>query len=499
MLRQVGLSLALLPLFSLLYFLAGFSTPHDADLGYHLSIGEIILNTKSFPISDLFRFDSNEQEIAYSWLPAITLYLLEQWGGVQGLKVWVIGSIFVLTLSLALLISGRRSVLFSAFILGLSSLCFLQIFQPRPRLWATILFCLLLYVLRSDFVSATRQGALKRTASIFIVTVFWANSHISVFLAPIVVLIFSASCWLQKQVHYKMAYSLLFVIVSLSAIIVNPYGIKIFTFLIDFSPLGHKELSGMIYELASVTTFKDNLPIWVWTNASLFAVWVFLIAAILYSYFAKKQSLPNDFLGACLITGMLAIVAFNSTRHATLFSVSALFAISCSPLKPIIVNNAAKFLGVVIFIFSIGLGYYHSGPYTKWYDPKVSAGFYPIAALETLEPVLEKFTQDNKQWSVLTPFGNGHFTTWWLRKNNFNHNALVFLDGRIDGLGRKRFFIARDVYEGNCWKETLDFYQINIVLVNDDAPLFEILGEDKDWAATGGEAIVSYLRLRDID
>ncbi len=501
--RSAISSCSLLPLFTLLYLFAAFISPHDPDLGYHLSIGNSILNTFTFPQNDTFRVDSTAPELAYSWLPGVFLALTEQGAGVLGLRLWIILTIFLITLISAMLIVSRRTIVQSVFLLVPLSLALFQICSPRPRLFAALLFVALLFFLREDTFSKGGSFLLKRIIAIFFIVSLWANSHISVFLALPVIAMFSVGCFLQKQKGYTMKEMALYLTAALLALFFNPYGLKLYTLLYDFSPYHQQAIASKIIELVGITEFQDTWPIWVAPNFYLFGMWILFSSMLLVRAVIKVKaqreisfrtffsSFPDDFLGASLIATFFAVLSYSSARHAHLFSLAAIFALSCGPKKDFIFKPLYSQFGIILFIFATVVGMSQGVWGTYWYTPHATNQYYPVIAMEGLERAIQTA---KKPLRILTPFSKGHFVTYWLNQRDLSSKAKVVLDGRIDLLGRSRFFPVFDAYNGICSLDTLNFFTVDIVLVEEHDELFEILNTNPEWVAISGDTIVSFMR-----
>lgn len=482
-------SLALLPAFTLLTLFAAYSFPHDPDLGYHLVIGDTVLENLSFPNQDVFRIDSHAEEIAYSWLPDITLSMALTWGGLLGLRLWVISGIFVLSLLMANFFNNKSSPLRNALVLAVASFCLMQLCMPRPKLIGTLCFAWLLTILQSEY---STQAYRKRCLSIFSCVVLWANCHISVCLAPFVVGLCGACNWLQGQSDYRFRQVVSYVMLAASAVLVNPYGFSLYAIGLEFSPSGHQALSNQIVELISFPELQSPYPVWAYGAICLAVLWTLVTLARVGQQGFK--ACPNGMLGSIMLTLVFSFLAWNTARHTSFFAVAAVFSLSLGMPNPRNIPKNGAVFGVVLFMSATLVGLNRAAWTEAWYDEVSTSGMYPAIALEGVLPLLEQEKRQGGRWNILTSFGRGHFTTWWLHRHGLLPQAGVLLDGRIDSLGKQRFFPIQDAFRGECPQETLEFYNADIVIADKTDKLFEYLDDNPDWILVSGGFSGAFVR-----
>jgi hypothetical protein len=81
---------ALAGLLAVLAALSVRSRLNDLDLWWQLKIGQIIWQTRSIPLNDLFSFTANHHAvIPQEWLAQLSLFAAYQWGNLSGVMLWL--------------------------------------------------------------------------------------------------------------------------------------------------------------------------------------------------------------------------------------------------------------------------------------------------------------------------------------------------------------------------------------------------------------------------
>jgi hypothetical protein len=488
--------LALLPALIPLILFAGFYFPDDPDLGYHLNIGSDILDFQQFPSVDRYRVDSDSPEIAYSWLPDVALELSHRAAGVLGLKLWVASSVALLCFIVIGLLAGRLPLHLLAVALLISSVCLFQVVGPRPRLWSMLCFGTFLLTMRNYIESKLSRNMTSMTAALAVV-VIWANSHLSVVVAPVVAAVLLGARALEFRSLQGLLKDVILILGILIALLCNPYGASIVELAIGFSPSGQGSIAPYIVELLGFFGLPNPKPVWFWAGLLLLlCVVVFLVKEL--PALKTRDNHGQGLLGPLLVAIVFAILTFLSSRHFGFFVLAALSLFGYSfrglPRFP----NMASLVGGFLALLGFVVGFQQSHPAQHWYEKNIS-GVYPVEALEALREDLARPLEGNERRTVLTPFANGHFTSWWLRKNKLLVNAGVFLDGRSDELGRSRFLGVYNLYKGESYPEFLDQQSIDFILVPSESDLMDLLSSDTNWTSVGGKQLIAFRRTAALD
>jgi len=485
-----------LPFVSILVVFAGFFYPSDPDLGYHLTIGSLVVTKLSFPTTDTFRVMSEQPEVAYSWLPAVSLYVAEAFGSVLGLRLWVILSLLVLTSLSTLIVFERLSVRQAAVVLFLASICFLQLATPRPRLWATIFLACLFLVLRTNH--ERERGLLRSLVPLSIVTILWANTHISVFLVLPIAGAYSFFAKLEHGAARALRGALAITAVLALAICFNPFGYRLYSLLPAFLPKGQEQVAPYIVELSGFLTMSSEPPVWWWPAILFMLFWVVLGVRTLRSIIRGPRPLGKRLLLRGLLVAISAgflVLTIGSSRHLSLLIVSLLALLGEKERQKVALHQGSMLLGATVLVIAIFGGLLQADWGSTWYDNRFTSLRYPEQALASSGSYLVQAepSEAHGRHAILTHFGKGHFTTWWLHQNGLASKAGVVLDGRSDSLGVHRFFLVQEAYRGQCMSELFERFGVSVVLVHVSDKLFDLLHADARWVAVGGGEIVSFV------
>jgi len=263
--KKKVLPIILVVLFSLIVFVAYFNRIDDLDLWWHLELGELIFQTHALPGKDDFAyttyvaddiarhmgldvpsasglpFETKEFWIngqKRSWLADLVLYISMLTAGF--LAIGVLKSlIFVLAyvvLYLAMLKRGSDP-LAALFVIALVAVIGIDFNFTRPQIFSFLLFPGVLYVLY-DF----RKGG-RSLYLLPLLMVIWANLHGAFILGAVIIFVFSAGELTKYAVSrgYKgkvfsalekprLKKLLLISLISILASMVNPNGYKTFLF-----------------------------------------------------------------------------------------------------------------------------------------------------------------------------------------------------------------------------------------------------------------------------
>lgn len=199
------------------------------DLAYQIRAGELMLDTGSLLRTDLFTFTA----LGLPWLN-------QQWGA-QVLFAWLFraGSWELIALTRAAVVAVSFWLLYLAcrrhgagerqaawLCLG-GLLVSIYGFVPRPQMFGFLLFALTLAIV------ADRERHPVRLWLVPAITLVWANLHGSFPLAPLVLVL----AWAEdRRRHAPWARTALLAAgASIAAAIVNPYGLRVWSYVVDLS------------------------------------------------------------------------------------------------------------------------------------------------------------------------------------------------------------------------------------------------------------------------
>jgi hypothetical protein len=187
LLKSASLSLLLAGLASVA--MSARSPVRDADVWWHLKVGEWILSQHQFPHVGIFsRTAATRPWIAYSWGYEVLLAKFYSWFGLMGIA-WY-GVILLVAVAGVLFwalyrLSGRFWL--ACVLCATASLACLFNVLPRPVFFSMMLFTLVLTIL----VEAHQQAQLKFVVWLPLLFALWANLHIQFVYGLVVLAIFT--------------------------------------------------------------------------------------------------------------------------------------------------------------------------------------------------------------------------------------------------------------------------------------------------------------------
>jgi len=170
----------------------------DPDMWWHLSVGQWIVQNRSFPHNGIFSHTAATRPwMAYSWGYEVLLSRAYDWFSFVGMGIF--GTLLTMAVALAIFrmlyrISGRfwaawtlSIVVYAAFLFNIA---------PRPLFFSVIFFTILLTLL----FEAKRTGRVQLLYWLPLVFWFWANFHIQFIYGLAVVGLFGGMNLLQQIV-----------------------------------------------------------------------------------------------------------------------------------------------------------------------------------------------------------------------------------------------------------------------------------------------------------
>ncbi len=380
----------------------------DPDLWGHILFGREIWESGSIPGTDSYSFTANgERWINHEWLTEVLFYLLYANFGSGGLLFFKI----TLGWTVIYLLSQSGSSRKNPYPFAISSIVIIPVMGPgfmvRPQLMTFLFSAILIFILKRFFENNNKW--IFWIPGVFLL---WVNCHGGVIAGlGILTTVTIIQSFRAKREEFHSWKSLAIICIgSCFAVLVNPYGIKLWTFFIESLSLPRK-----INEWGSIQLFdSSHLPFKTLT-------FMFLISLI----FNKKKRLWE--------IGIIAIsifFAFKSQRHTVLAAIisAPYFAdfIATTLSNPQIRKNletlSAPFrkmsqtaLGLFI-VLQIGFTSHSYAHYN-----------FQIVVEPTVYPVyLAQFLEDNDiNGNIVSPFDWGEYLIWKRPKSK------VALDGRF--------------------------------------------------------------------
>lgn len=414
----------------LLFFVFSFlfKTDHsfDQDLGRHLKLGEIILQTKNVPLTNLFSYTYPDFPFINShWLFEVLVYLGQQIIGLQTILILKIIIFLVATLLVFATIPKNQYLLLPV------GFIFLHTLRERPELRPEI-FSFLFTGLTFYILNKFEKTKTKLVFSLPIIQLIWVNTHIYFLIGLILQAIFLIHL-IYKYLRFHLEggkLKLLGIILGLSVAtsLINPSGLTGFLNPLTFNQnYGYTIVENQTLFFLENIKFKD--PNFLFVKLSIALVILSFIALLRRRRFELKNIMLASF-GATL-----ALLNVRSFPYLALIS-----------LPPTLENFGtfkSNFWVKILILITIPLLFYESvlylnGDYYKFtasgVEPKLE---FKESGGRALDFVLEKELPQ----PIFNNFDIGSYITYrgWPASRQGGPKYRVFIDGR-PGEYPKEFF-----------------------------------------------------------
>lgn len=458
----------------------------DGDAGWHIRVGEMILDSGSVPHVDPFSFSKPGQPwFAWEWLSDVGMALLHRAGGLKAI-VWfsaVLIAGFAGVLLRYMMWKGSNALVALTLTLIAVGACSIH-FLARPHLITLLLIPITVWMIESDRIQPTWHLWL-------LVPIFglWTNLH-GGFLAGLLVLGAAAvgcaveTVW-QGTGSFAQArrYGLLTGLCA-AVTVVNPYGIDLHKHV--FSYLGSDWIRDAVQEFQS-PAFRGE-------SAMQFEGLLILGLVAAAFLIARKRVVETLW-----IVGF-AHMALGSQRHITIYSAIA------APVVAILLTSwwqsfsegkSRKTVPGILnqMSFDLAPAFSRNSPWSAVFLASLLLLGSPILRWPTdftdvMFPVqlLQKHRARIERSRVLTTDQWGDYLLY----HNYPRQR-VFVDGRSDFYGQE---VGREylrVLNGqHDWSQILAKYDFNLVVAPVEWPLNSLLKRDARWKVLedNGKAVV---------
>ena len=456
----------------------------DGDAGWHIRVGDYILDHRAVPAQDMFSFSKpGAAWFAWEWLTDVVYGVLFR---IAGLKAIVLFAGIVIALYATVLLRyavWRGAHVFIAAVITLMSISIASVhFHARPHLLTLLLMPICIWLIEAD----RREN--KRTVWLLIpITALWTNLHggFLMLLACIAFLVLGS----LMEVRFANAssrpvarYTLLLAGCS-AASLLNPYGIKLHAHIAEY--LRSDWIRNMIQEFQA-PTFRSEGQL---------HFEILLLAGLIAAGILLKRRRITEFLWLVF----LGHSALTSLRHAPLYA-SIAGPLLASELTLwwqswILRRNKASILAIV---YQLGEDLAASFRRTTFWPVLL---LIVIATLEVRLPWPQDFPKEAfpveivRQNSGALVSGRVLTTDQWADYliYRFYPKARVFFDGRSDfygeSLGQQYFHLMQGAHD---WESIMNRYGFTVALLPVDWPLSSLLKQSRQWvvAKDDGSAIL---------
>lgn len=381
----------------------------DQDLGRHLKVGEITLEERSVPKTNLFSYTNPDfKYVNTHWLFGVMAYLFSQNLGLNALlilKVLIILFSVFLTLKI---IPKEKSV----FLLPLGFI-FLHVLRERlelrPEIFSFLFTASTLYIL--ERYSKTKS---KLIFLLPFIQLIWINTHIYFFVGLILQLIYFTQFKRLKML------AIIFVL-SIGAGFLNPNGLQGVLYPLNVTKnYGYSIVENQTMFLLERINFSDRNFLFVKLSIGL-AVFILLLGLL-----RKRFEIKNILL---MIFGVfLALLNVRSFPYLVFLTLPAAIALLGPVKQTKTYLYASLFFALLLLLES---GFYLTGNYYKYTDSQ----YRPDLSFQESAKEAVDFAYDN---DLPQPFYNNFDIGSYLIYRGFPVYK-VFVDGRPEAYPKKFF------------------------------------------------------------
>jgi hypothetical protein len=443
----------------------------DPDLWWHLRTGQWIVETGHVPHSDLFSFTrAGHAWVSHEWLSEVVFYELWKHASAAGLIVFsaiITTAGFMLLYLRCLLYGGKKHWAAAATVVG--ALASAPSWGVRPQMFTFTLASLLLWLLESSN-KKDRPRLLFWIPPLFLL---WLNLHAGFALGLALLFAYGVGLIAEtavgntpwKNAHPILLRVLLLLLACLALVPLNPSGAQLYRY--PFDTLRSSGMQSFIGEW-----FSPDFHEWLYRPFLL--LWLLLLIAL-----ASSRSRPKGRVIVPLLLTSLA--ALDAVRHIPIFILVAIPVIAAALPVSSAPNAASQWrpdpsrfrplfnMSVVILIAVFAS--------VKWVS---LARNQDAREAEQFPQKAVAFLQAGGQpQRIFVYYDWGGYAIWKLYPE-----YRVFVDGRADLYGDdllRQFKAAVQLRTG--WRDVLDSWKVEAVLVPPSCALAQALLLDPNWHA----------------
>lgn len=454
-------------------------TRADADLWGHVRFGGDTVRAGAVPRVDPYSYLSGPREwINHEWLSEVIFHAAYALGGGTGLVLLKTAlSLLVLAVLFRHLRWNGFSILRAGILLTAVSLAFFAFLETvRPHLFTILLFALVLIALERH-----ARGEPRWIWGIPPAFALWANLHGGFLAGFAVLLVWAAVESLRRRLRRESlpGQLLLCVPISFAASLLNPYGIRLWEFL-----------------LRTATVERPEIIEWVPISGRSFmgAVYLVLLAVSVVAVVDRRRRLTAPevatFVG-------LAISPMVAVRHLALFAVAVVVLagrpilaawpgrVSRGEHRSIPASPGGRRRTVAdIVIVLVGIGFLITSiPFFRGVE--IKAGF-PIRAVELLE-------RSGAEGNMAVHFDWGQYALWHLHPE-----IKVSVDGRRETVYDEEVYMQnlRFMTGSGNWDALFEGRETDLALVPADGPAANLVRLEERWVEVHADSIASVFAKR---
>lgn len=425
-------------------FLVCLSTNYDYDLFARLIVGERFIENGILPFKDFLSYTPTHPWYDHEWGSGVVFYSVLKYFGPFGLillqSTLMFGTAFFIIKTQKLQKRAfPTSILFMA--------VFLVLFQHlnseliRCQHFSFFLFSMFLYILEKN-----RKSPTNTIWWIPLLVLIWNNLHGGVVSGLGLVFMYFLGALLEKRTWKKL---FIVLVISTSALIINPYGVKYLTFL-----------------FSAATMHRKYIPEW-WPFYAKRHISYYILPAI-YGIAGSVVNLASKKINITK-TIVLLVTLYMGLAHVKLLSLS-IIAVAALCYGDFVrffryFKRFEKYVYPVVIITALSI------PLFSPLVPRADFNKFPHKEIEFLE-------MNNIKGNIVVPFGLGSFVSYKRYPDN-----LIYMDGRYEEVyNDKEFLQLRDYELGEPnWDGIVKDYPTEILMPYKYLEVYPIIKSDPNW------------------
>ncbi len=412
-------SFKLASLLLLLFFVASFlirtDTSFDQDLGRHIKLGRIIVDSGEVPKVNLFSYTNPEFPfINHHYLFEVFVYLGQQLIGIQALlwlKILIILSALGITLSRV-----RKSPVFLTLPLAY---IFLHVLRERTELRPEI-FSFLFTALTFLALEKMENGRKAWAFSLPIIQLLWVSTHIYFPVGFFIQAIYLFSFFIKKELKLFKLLAGVFII-SIAISLLNPNGLTGLLYPLKvFGNYGYTIAENQNLFLLESLNFRD--PNFLFVKLS----WALIIISIFTGAFRHTLSVKNLLL--CLLGLILSVINIRSLPYLVFISLPGVIQNFGGFRKP---KWAPIPLALISLLIVIESSFYLSGDYYRYSDRDYKV---EVNSIEHIKKAADFMLANDLPQPIFNNFDIGSYIIY-----RGAPGYRVFVDGRPEAYPKEFF------------------------------------------------------------
>lgn len=417
----------ILLIFFTISFLLRSDQSFNQDLGRHLKLGEIILQGRTVPTTNLFSYTNPDFPfINTHWLFEVFIYLVNQVLGVQPLLyIKVIIILLSVWITLKIISKENRVLLLPV------GFIFFHVLRERtdlrPEIFSFLFTAVTYFILESSL--RTKRGNLLFFLPL--IQLIWINTHIYFFVGLVLQVIFllhTAHLKLRSHISSgKVELQVVIFILSVLISFINPNGMKGFLYPLNVTQnYGYNIVENQTMFFLENLNFKDPNFLFVKMTVGII---LFSILVTLLSSLRKQGPINNGGLKNILLslTGLgLALLNVRSFPYLVFLSLPAVMA-NFGEIKRKWFTQVLLLVTCVLLLLESY--FYLSGNYYKYTDSQYQSG---LKYSESSKKALDFVLSNNLAGPVFNNFDIGSYIIYrgYLPAGRQGPDYRVFIDGR---------------------------------------------------------------------